>query len=40
MDECSEKEQNEIKKHIIYGYSAVENGMADPNIKGYYYQSS
>ncbi|NLP16092.1 MAG: HD domain-containing protein [Clostridiales bacterium] len=24
MDECSEKEQNEIKKHIIYGYSAVE----------------
>ncbi|NLO09767.1 MAG: HD domain-containing protein [Clostridiales bacterium] len=25
MDECSEKEQKEIKKHIIYGYSAVEN---------------
>jgi len=25
MDECSQKEQKEIKKHIIYGYSAVEN---------------
>lgn len=25
MEECSEKEQKEIKKHIIYGYSAVEN---------------
>jgi HD-GYP domain-containing protein (c-di-GMP phosphodiesterase class II) len=25
MDTCSEKEQKEIKKHIIYGYSAVEN---------------
>ena len=24
MEECSEKEQKEIKKHIIYGYSAVE----------------
>ncbi|MDI9488631.1 MAG: HD domain-containing phosphohydrolase [Bacillota bacterium] len=24
MDKCSEKEQKEIKKHIIYGYSAVE----------------
>lgn len=24
MEECSEKEQREIKKHIIYGYSAVE----------------
>jgi HD-GYP domain-containing protein (c-di-GMP phosphodiesterase class II) len=24
MDTCSEKEQKEIKKHIIYGYSAVE----------------
>lgn len=24
IDECSEKEQREIKKHIIYGYSAVE----------------
>lgn len=25
LEECSEKEQKEIKKHIIYGYSAVEN---------------
>jgi putative nucleotidyltransferase with HDIG domain len=25
IDECSEKEKKEIKKHIIYGYSAVEN---------------
>lgn len=25
MDECSEREQKEIKKHIIYGYSAVDN---------------
>lgn len=25
METCSEKEQKEIKKHIIYGYSAVEN---------------
>ena len=25
MEECTEKEQKEIKKHIIYGYSAVEN---------------
>lgn len=25
MDECTEKEQKEIKKHIIYGYSVVEN---------------
>lgn len=24
MEECTEKEQKEIKKHIIYGYSAVE----------------
>jgi HD-GYP domain-containing protein (c-di-GMP phosphodiesterase class II) len=24
LDTCSEKEQKEIKKHIIYGYSAVE----------------
>ena len=24
IDTCSEKEQKEIKKHIIYGYSAVE----------------
>ncbi len=24
IDECSEKEQKEIKKHTIYGYSAVE----------------
>lgn len=25
LDECSDKEQREIKKHVIYGYSAVEN---------------
>lgn len=25
MEECSVKEQKEIKKHIIYGYSAVDN---------------
>lgn len=25
LEKCSEKEQKEIKKHIIYGYSAVEN---------------
>ena len=25
IEECSEKDQKEIKKHIIYGYSAVEN---------------
>lgn len=24
MEECTEKEQKEIKKHIIYGYSAIE----------------
>jgi HD-GYP domain-containing protein (c-di-GMP phosphodiesterase class II) len=24
MEECSEKDQKEIKKHIIYGYSAIE----------------
>lgn len=25
LEECSEREKKEIKKHIIYGYSAVEN---------------